>query len=91
MRALCWALLTMSAIATAVGWWAAWHCQSVTIAVVALYGCWMTYQAIRAVIEVHRLTCSRCKRWQPELTASGYCEGCFWECFCGCFGEQKSE
>jgi hypothetical protein len=79
MKALCWALLTTAAIATGAGCWAAWHYQSVVIAMVALHGCWVTYQAVRAVIEAHGMTCRRCKRWQQELTASGYCELCFWE------------
>jgi predicted nucleic acid-binding Zn-ribbon protein len=42
---------------------------------------------LRAVIEAHKLTCSRCRLWQPELMASGYCEGCLWESI----EEQKSE
>ena len=79
MRSLCWGLLVISATATGAGGWAAWHYQSVWIAVVALHGVWVTYQALRAVIESHKLTCCKCKRWQPELTASGFCERCFWE------------
>jgi hypothetical protein len=44
---------------------------------VTAHGCWVTYRSLRAVIESHRLTCSRCKQWQPELLASGCCERCF--------------
>lgn len=79
MRVLCWALLTISATATGAGCWAAWHYQSVWCAIVTIHGCWVTYQTLRAVIKAHKLTCRKCNRWQPELTASGYCEGCFWQ------------
>jgi hypothetical protein len=78
MRSLCWVLLVISSTATGAGGWAAWHYQSVWIALVTLHGCWVTWRAVRAVIESHKLTCVRCKQWQPELTASGYCERCFW-------------
>jgi hypothetical protein len=79
MRVLCWALLTISATAAGAACWLAWHYQSVVIAMVALHGVWVTHQALRAVIGAHRLTCRKCKRWQPGLTASGFCERCFCE------------
>lgn len=66
MRAVCWGLLAISATATGVGCWAAWHYQSVVMAMVALHGVWVTCQAVRAVIETHGMTCCRCKRWQQE-------------------------
>jgi len=87
MRALCWAVLTMSAMATGAAWWSAWHYQSVVIAIVASHGCWVTYQAVRAVIESHKLTCKRCNQWYPELMVSWCCE----RCFCESFEKQKSE
>ena len=79
MRTLFWALLTISAIATGVACWLAWHYQSLWLAFVALHGVWVTWQAVRALIEALGMTCRRCKWWQQELTASGYCELCFWE------------
>ena len=79
MRSLCWALLAISATATGVACWAAWNYQSVVIAMVALHGCWVTYRSLLAVIESHKLTCRKCKRWQPELMASGCCERCLWK------------
>ena len=81
MRTLCWILLAISVTATGVASWLAWHYQTLWLAFVSSHGCWVTYQAVRAVIEAHGMTCRRCKRWQPELTASGFCELCFWESF----------
>ena len=83
MRALCWVLLAISATATGAICWVAWYYQSVWCAIVTMQGCWVTYQAVRAVIESHGMTCRNCKRWQSELTASGFCERCFWGHFQG--------
>ena len=54
MRTLCWAVLTISATATGASGWVAWHYQSVWMLIVTLHGCWVTYRALRAVIEAHK-------------------------------------